>query len=219
MDFEIDEKLLNFDKTVPPELGNMNDKAQDYIKRNKRVASTASACGSELTGNYKSDNVGKAVKAFMELSSGCNRIAESLEEKLVPILDECSKLADLIVKLKELATKGLQLIQTIGQLETEIAAAAANEQPTGALEAELAKARADLTETKALFDAKHNECKAKLASLQGKDATIPNMNPTNGSLSYMPEINVDVQAGNAGLKGEYYNYSMPDQSISSISSN
>ena len=217
MDFEIDENLIKFDDTVPPELGNMNAKAQDYIKRNKSVADTASACGGELGGNYKSNNVGKAIQAFMALATGCNKIVQSLQGKLVPILAECGELAAMIAELKQLAAKGKALQQKVAALKAE--KAASDEDHPWTKEAELQQAEAELAATKALFDAKHAECKAKLASLQGKDATVPNMDPTNGSLSYMPNINVDAKKGNAGLKGDYYSYSMPDQSISSISSN
>ena len=219
MDFEIDENLIKFDDTVPPELGNMNAKAQDYIKRNKSVADTASACGGELGGNYKSNNVGKAIQEFMALATGCNKIVQSLQGKLVPILAECGELAAMIAELKQLAAKGKALQQKVAALEAEKAASDEDHPWTQAKENELNQAKQQLKETKALFDAKHAECKAKLASLQGKDATVPNMDPTNGSLSYMPNINVDAKKGNAGLKGDYYSYSMPDQSISSISSN
>ena len=209
-DFKIEDILLQFHEVVGPQIGNMVAITNDYITRNTNVATTAAACAGELGGAYKSNNIGKAIKAYNELKEGCgDKIAQTgLKGKVIPILDGCQALDDKIVQLKEMQGTAYGLI------DTRDAALAQDppDMPTAK------RCAAQLDALKPQFDALQQQALAQLAQLQGMDATIPDMNPTNGSLSYQPNITVDAKKGSAGLKEQYHSYNMGDTTITSIQS-
>lgn len=216
-DFEIDEKLIKFDDEVTPAIGSMQSSAQDIIERNNKVSETSDACGSALGGAYKTNNTPKAKQAYTELSEGCKTIANEVESKMIPILSECSALATLIAKLKKIKAEAEQVMARISQLESIIARKRSQDPPqsTASEEAELAQKKERLEELKEEFKALHEEAKAKLAELQGKDASISDMKPTNGSLGFDPSISVSAVQGTS-KKDDYYNYSTGDQTLRTV---
>ncbi len=208
-DFKIEPILEQFHETVGPQIGSMVAVTNDYITRNTNVASTAAACAGELGGAYKSNNIGKAIKAYTELKEGCgDKIAQAgLKGKVIPILDACQALDDKIVKLMEIQKAAFGLIA-----ERDSCKLPEEEARYWAIDAQI-DAKKD-----GEFDPTQTEALAMLAALQGMDATIEDMNPTNGSLSYEPNINVDAKKGAASLKEQYHSYNMGDTTISSIQS-
>lgn len=204
-DFQIEPILEKFLEVVGPAIGEMTSVTKDYIQRNMNVADTASSCAGALGGAYKSNNIGKAIKTYNKLSEGCKKIAqEGLQGKVVPILAGCSDLVNKIQELKQLQADAFNLI------EKGNAAGAVEDYPT------YNYCNNKLHEIKPQFDAKQKEALAKLAELQGMPSDIPDMEPTNGSLSYQPNISVAAQKGGASLNGQYQSYNMGNTSITSV---
>jgi len=205
MDFTIDPKLLKFDAEVTPAIGDMSSYTQEVIEKNQKVSQTSAQCGDGLSGAYVTNNTGKAVKPYKVLSEGCKTIAEEMQDKVMTILADCAALASVIAQLKKIAAEAAALQAIISQKQ--------NSDPPQNADAEIAQLKALYEEFKAL----HEQAKAMLAALQGADATISDMEPTNGSLSVDPNISVSIQKGTSG-KDQYYNYTLGDQSITSVNS-
>ena len=204
-DFDIEPILEQFYDTVGPQIGTMIATTTDYIKRNKSVADTASSCAGALGGAYQSNNVGKAIRTYNNLSEGCKKIAEDgLQGKVIPILVGCQELIEMITELKQMQAKAYALIA-----QRDAAAAAEDNETAAAIEKQL-------VQLKAQFDAKQKEALAKLEELKGMPSDIPDMAPTNGSLSYQPNINVAAEKGSAGLNGQFKSYNMGDTRITSV---
>ncbi len=207
-DFKIEEILEQFYQIVGPQIGNMVAVTKDYIQRNQNVSDVAASCAGELGGAYQSNNIGKAINTYNVLSTGCKKIAQAgLNGKVMPILAGCQELVDLIDKLYNI--RGV----AIGLIAQRDAAKAREDFAT----AEAIDAQIDVKKD-GEFDPTQEKALALLAQLQGMDATIEDMPPTNGSLSYQPNIQVDAKKGSAGLKESYRGYNMGDPTISSIQS-
>ncbi len=203
MDFTIDPALEQFDATETPMIGAQVAYTQEVMQKITKAEHAGTDFLGGFPGAYKTDNSGKAQQAPQNFVKGCRTDYSDVSGKVMPILSGCSELAEMIAKLKEIKQEAEALKAERAGLDPEKDSGRINQ------------INNRLNELKQEFDAKQAEALAKLAELQGMDATITPITPTNGNLGVDANITVAATKGYSG-KEKYYDYQLGDQSITSI---
>ncbi len=159
---EISTELTKFKTTVEPNIGKMNSTCSDLQSKSQELATLAGKVKSEVSGYYTSENQTAVLGRFDKITDVYNKISTSTGSDLKGMLSESEAIITLVTELETINK----------EIDAQKAIISTNSGTEDSAVQKRTAAQGVITEKNKEFDTKHEDAKAKLEALKGKDASL-----------------------------------------------